>query len=388
MKRILLTDGQQRKTLAAARTLGAKGVDVLVADETRSSLTRFSKYCSHGLVCPSPGKEPQKYYLWLREVLQRYNCDVLFPMDDSSLEVVMQHKHELEKICRLPVPGINEYRITTDKSLTTAAANEAGLDCPKTIALDELDKLQQAVSELDFPVIIKPRVSSGSRGIAVVKSNEDLMTQYLRIHQTYPFPIIQEYIPPGKRLSVCLLFDSSRQLKASFAQEQLRFFPIERGPSTVQESVWRPELIDKSVSLMQKLNWCGVAEVEFLLDARDGKEKFMEINPRFWASLYMSILAGVDFPWLLFKTAMGEEVEEVFAYSVGVRCRWLLPGDVFHFLANKSRFAMDPPFLGRTMPKLHDDIVSLDDPLPTLGFFMACMRYALDKDMWKTMFQR
>jgi predicted ATP-grasp superfamily ATP-dependent carboligase len=63
---ILLTDGQQRKTLAAARSLGSRGVDVLVAEDTRFNPSGFSKYCRRFLVCPNPKDEPERYYEWLR----------------------------------------------------------------------------------------------------------------------------------------------------------------------------------------------------------------------------------------------------------------------------------------------------------------------------------
>jgi len=41
--------------------------------------------------------------------------------------------------------------------------------------------------------------------------------------------------------------------------------------------------------------------VEFRVDARDGTAKLMEVNPRFWGSLQLSILSGADFPYLLYN---------------------------------------------------------------------------------------
>ena len=385
---VIMTDAQQRKTLAAVRSLGMKGVQVLAAEETCLATAMFSRYCSRRSVYPSPGKNPEKFYFWLKETLQRYPCDVLFPMDDVTLEVMIRYREQIEQLCRLPLPETESYLSATDKALSTIAAQEAGLPCPATIVLESIDHLPQVVSKLNFPVVVKPRKSSGSRGIVLVRKKGDLVAQYSQVHKKYPLPIIQEYIDPGMKIDVCLRFDRHSQLKASFVQKEIRCFPLEKGPSTVQESIWCPELVAKATSLMQKLKWYGVAEIEFMVDPRDGQAKFMEINTRFWASLQMAILAGVDFPWLLYKLAMTGDVEEVFTYTTGIKCRWLLPGDILHFLYNKRRFAMDPPFFTTKKSGVHDDIVSLKDPLPTLGFFLACLRYLPDWHMWKFMFRR
>lgn len=388
MGRVLLTDAQQRKTLAAVRSLGKKGLEVHVAEETRFATARFSRYCSGGLVCPNPGRKPEEFYLWLKETLRKNRYDMLFPMDDGALEVVMRHREEFEKLCRLPVPEVDSYLVASDKGLSTMAAMEAGLDCPWTILVKDTGDLSRLSRDLSFPVVVKPRKNSGSRGIVVVWKKEDLVGQYLSIHKHYPFPILQEYISPGEKYDVCLLYNRSSQLKASFVQKEIRFFPLERGPSTVQESVWRPDLVEKASKLMQRLKWYGVAEVEFMVDPGDGKVKFMEINPRFWGSLQMSILAGVDFPWLLYRLAMEGDVEGVTNYTTGINCRWLLPGDILNFIYSRDRFKSAPPFFSTSKSGINDDIMSIDDPLPVLGFFLACLRYIPDRKMWKYIFHR
>ena len=51
-----------------------------------------------------------------------------------------------------------------------------------------------------------------------------------------------------------------------------------------------------------------VAMVEYKLDAATGTAYLMEINGRFWGSLQLAIDAGVDFPLLLVRCALGERV--------------------------------------------------------------------------------
>ena len=388
MRSILVTDSQQRKTLAVVRSLGRRGVKILAAEETRWATSSFSRFCSQKLVNPNLNKKPEDYLHWLYDTLANYHCDVFFPMDDGSMEVAIKYRTQLETFCRLLIPETESYHKASDKVKSVQVALEIGLDCPSTVAPKSLDEIEGLSLGLSFPVIIKPRKSSGSRGMAVVKEKKELIATYIKVHQKYPFPLIQEYLGRGDKYDVCLLFDRKSELKASFVQKEIRCFPLEKGPSTVQESVWRPDLIEKAVCLMQKLSWQGIAEVEFMEDPNDGRAIFMEINPRFWGSLHTAILAGVDFPWLYYRLAIDEEVKQVIRYKVGVKCRWLLPGDILHFIFNKNRFSMIPSFFSTKNSGLNDDILSLEDPFPVLGFFLACIRYSFDRVMWKNMFCR
>jgi predicted ATP-grasp superfamily ATP-dependent carboligase len=388
MKTVLLTNGQQRKTLAAARSLGKKGIKVIAAEETSFNPTAFSKYCSKFLVYPSPKKSPEEFYKWLCLAIVDYNCDILFPMDDDVLEIVMEHYEELSNLCSIPVPSKESYEIACDKGRATETAMKAGVSCPETIIPANIEELNKIASKVKLPAVIKPRKSSGSRGIRAVYTKEELISQYLQVHEQYPFPMIQEKIGLGERFDVCLLYDNNNSLKASFVQKELRHFPVDIGPSTLQESVVSEELMNMALAIMGKLPWKGIAELEFMIDSNDRKPKFMEINTRFWASLQTAIYAGVDFPWLLYGVALENEIENCFKYKEGVKCSWLLPGDILHFVTNKNRFKMNPPFLSGKKHGVRDDIISREDLLPVLGFFLACLRYVFDLNMWKLIFKR
>lgn len=359
-------------------------MSVLVAEETILNPSAFSRYCSRSLVCPSPRYEAEKYFVWLTDTIKRYKCDMIFPMDDCTMQIIMDHREELLKLCRLPIPSYESYVKATDKGNAALIASEAGVECPKTYEPGSFTELEAIADDIKYPVVVKPRISSGSRGIRKAYSRDEMFSLYTEVDKYYPKPLIQEYIGSGDRFDVCLLYDMEGRLKASFVQKELRHFPLEMGPSTIQESIYYPELIEKSIAIMDRLNWRGIAELEYMMDERDGKPKFMEINSRFWASLETAIYSGVDFPWLLYNIIKGNEIEEVHEYKTGQRCRWLFPGDILHFISNKSRFKMNPPFFSR----IKDDIAWFRDPMPVIGFILACFRYLFDKRMWKMMFRR
>ncbi len=359
-------------------------------EETRFALTLFSKYCREAFVYPSPRADAGLFLDRLLGFLNTHRFDVLFPMDDAALMGVAGRIGEFERVTRVPIPSHDALRVAADKLRTLELARRLGLRCPRTRVPDSSrrDALARLAGALDFPVLIKPRESSGSRGIRIVASAEGFVRSWLEVHARHPRPMVQEYIPRGEKYDVCLLFNRDSVLRAAFVQAELRGFPLEVGPSTLQESVWRPDLVDMAVALVRQIGWHGVCEVEFMVDPRDGEPVFMEVNPRFWGSLQMAILAGVDFPYLLYRLAVDGDVDPVFQYEVGLRCRWLLPGDILHFLANPARWRMSPGFFDFLDPRTKDDIISLDDPGPMLGFFLACARYALDPRMWRFVITR
>ncbi|MFT9055431.1 MAG: ATP-grasp domain-containing protein [Ethanoligenens sp.] len=388
MKTVLITNGQLRKSLCAARSLGEKGIRVIVSEETRMNPTAFSRYCSAFVRSPNAKKEPERYLEWLKRTTADYQCDAVFPMDDDTMDIAVAHADELSSCFALPVPGKESYKKARDKRFSVQLAERSGVPCPRTVLPKEGASLPETVAALGYPLVIKPAESSGSRGIRIVCTLEELQENMKTIAEAYGHLLLQEYIPQGDRYDVCMLVGRDGEVKASFVQKELRHFPLKTGPSTVQQSVTYPELEAYALRMLAALPWFGIIEFEFMVDPRDGVPKFMEINPRFWCSLHTAVAAGVDFPFLLWELACGNKVTPVRSYLEGVTGSWILPGDTLHFLFNKNRFRMDPPFLAGKRHGVSDDILSRRDPLPALGFVLACFRYLFSAEAWQFMFRR
>ena len=93
-------------------------------------------------------------------------------------------------------------------------------------------------------------------------------------------------------------------------------------------------------------------------------------------------------PSLLYRVALDQPVAEVHRYSVGRRGRWLLPGDLLHFLTNQDRRRMEPPFWEfGDRPTTYDGVYR-DDPGATLGVLLSCGHYLFDRDLWGMLARR
>jgi len=390
MNPVLVTDGISRKSLAVVRSLGSKGVSVYSAETTRLTPSGWSKYCRGAVRYPSPSDKKEAFSQWLLDEAVSKPGLVLFPMDELTVLTVLEKREELlakAPDSRILLPELRAFELAADKFETVKAATDVGLKVPKAWCPANTEELESLIDVTDYPLVIKPRNSSGSRGIRIVHDRQQLISGYEDAIKDYAMPMIQEYIPLGPRFDVALLYDGEGKLVASFAQRELRHYPADIGPSTVQQSVWMPELVRMSAMLVESFGWRGIAEVEWMQDPRDGSFKLMEINPRYWNSLHLSVQSGVDFPYLHYRLALGEKVEPVHEYKIGQITRNLLPGDLLHALSVR-KLSLDPPMLSRKGLPIQDDIWSRDDPMAAAGFVGSCLRYLFDGKMWKTVVRR
>ena len=368
MESVFITDAEQRKAIPIIRSLGKKGIEVTAGGTSRLSPSFFSKYCKRRVIYPSPKREPDDFINFLLKYLEKFPHKVLFAIDEGTCDLVTKYIKEFSKFTIVPLPPHKVYWKARDKGEALKLAIKLRITCPITYFPKNISEVKTLSKRLKVPLVIKPRLSSGSRGIAYVKSMDQLVSTYIKIHSQYPNPLIQEFIPNGgDTYGVEVLMNKESEPRVVFVHRRLREYPVNGGPSTLRESVDYPELAEMGVKILRALNWFGVAMVEFKIDPRDGIPKLMEINPKFWGSIQLPIVSGVDFPYLLYKLAVKGDVNPIKGYKIGVMCRWLLPGDILHFLFNKNRFNLNPSFFNFYDENIYYDILSKEDPGPVLG---------------------
>lgn len=377
--RALILDGFWNKSLAAVRSLGSRGFFVAAGERTRFAPALFSRYCRRRVVYPPVASRPADFLAALERELAAGRYDVLLPMELSTQLLVTKHRRRLETMVRIPFADPDLALRVHDKGALASFAREQGIECPATFLPRGPEQAAGMAGELPYPVLVKPRHSSGGRGIVRVDRPADFPAAYARVHARYPTPIVQECIPPGgNALGVAVLMNFASEPRASFAYRRLREYPIQGGPSTLRESLWDPDLQGRAERLLRSLGWVGVAMVEFKEDPRDGRPKLLEVNPRFWGSLHHAIVCGVDFPFLLYRLAVEGDVAPVRGYRVGVQSRSLLHGELLHFLANPDRFRLKPALHDFSIP---DDVLSADDPFPILGRILSLVALVHDGEL-------
>lgn len=384
----LVTNGLLRKSLAVVRSLGRHGIESVVADQTRFTPAAWSRFAVNSTSYPNPVNNPETFLDWLVEELKSYRCDVLYPMDDDVMDVVVEAQSEILGLTHVAVPNPSAYWTLRRKHTALEAAKRNQFAVPDTHILRLGDSFPKRL-ELARSWILKPTTQSGSRGFTFMKSNPEDTDKHLATWMdVYKEGLLQAYIPPGERIDVCLLLDRDSQPVATFVQREVRHFPINHGPSTLQESIHDDELVQQCVKFAQSLGWVGILEMEFMRHATTGDLYFMEANTRFWNSLYLAHLCGVDFAYLYYLVSLGVSCPPVVDYTNGIRCRNLLPTDTLHFLTNPHRWMMSPSFFAGRKSGVFDDMIDVSDLGPLVGFALASGRYLFNPAMWRAVLHR
>jgi predicted ATP-grasp superfamily ATP-dependent carboligase len=379
---VFVTDGHWRKTLAAVRALGQNRIRVTVGESTLLSMAAFSRYCHKRTVYPSPRLSPDKFLEFIRDLLTKKSFRMLLPMEEDTAYLLSGHLDTFSRLTYLPIPPKDKLTRVRNKANVIRLAEKLGIPVPQTWHIQDLSQLDGIADMLPYPVVIKPQISSGAVGVAYPKNQRELKETYQTIHQQFPFPIIQEFIPrEGSGYGASFLFDEQSCLKAGFVHKRLREYPVTGGASTLRVSIRHDDIYDMARTLLEKIGWVGVAMVEFKVDPRDGLPKLMEINPRFWGSLSLAIHAGVNFPLLLHKMAMGEHFDPVEKYRPGIAYRWLIPGDLLHFIFNPNRSRIMNDFFRFNASDTFYDILSVSDPIPAIVKILSPITFLYDADM-------
>lgn len=344
MQKVLILDGNQRSALAATRSLGSQGISVVVAEENNNSLSSSSKYCKECFTYPSPYEDAQDFIKIITKESIKRGIKVLYPMTDVTTYNILKNRDKFKDI-NIPFASFESFDSLTNKWKLFELAKKLNIPAPLTYFIKTPEELADILPKLNFPVVLKPyrsKILSNEKWIeASVKYANSVAEIIKRIDQyeyfkNHPF-LIQEYIQ-GEGQGIFTLYNEGTPV-VFFAHRRIREKPPSGGASVLSESCEvNPLLMQIAKKLLRHVKWNGIAMIEFKVSA-NGTPYLMEINARFWGSLQLAIDAGVNFPWLLYQMAVGNCVEEVSKYKIGIKNRWLL-GDLDHLyikLFNKEK---------------------------------------------------
>jgi predicted ATP-grasp superfamily ATP-dependent carboligase len=263
-------------------------------------------------------------------------------MTDVSVEAALEYRHLLPPDVVLPLPDLPTYRRASDKLQVLELARAAGFFVPETVTVHCGEQRGVWPDEL-FPAVVKPHRSvvtvDGKRrslGVTFVRDSAECR-RALALLPPAAFPVLLQRRVAGVGEGLFVLRWEGRTV-ARFAHRRLREKPPAGGVSVYRESIAPdPRLVSAGERLLDALDWKGVAMIECKRDPDTGRHMIMEINGRFWGSVQLAIDAGIDFPVLLVRCALGQVPgESTDGYRVGVRSRWFW-GDVDHLYLRLTR---------------------------------------------------
>lgn len=356
---------------AAVRSLGKRGITVIVAED-HPSPAGASKHCDRRVEVPSPTEDLAGYGDALLSLAKRPETLTILPLREADIHVLSTRREEFSPYIATPWPDREAVETVRDRKRLFEIARNAGVNVPRTAPVEEWDGWE-------LPSVIKPRYtvlpvdgrayrpSVRLLSTGVVPDFGALRTE---MHHT---PLAQEYVPGNDEFGFFALFDRGTPV-ATFQHRRIRSYHYTGGASVYRTAVSEPEIETAGLALLEALDWHGPAMVEFKRDSRDGSLTLMEVNPRFWGSLALSIHAGVDFPYHYYRLAMGKPVETPPNYEVGVASH-VLHGELVYLLSlHRNESLGERPAIGPELVDVCRSLVSQpnfdywarDDPRPFL----------------------
>jgi predicted ATP-grasp superfamily ATP-dependent carboligase len=384
---VLVLDSEAKTGPTTVRTLGREGARVLVAAPPGPvAPAQRSRYAAARLTHPDPLRHPDGLVDWLGRTLDEHHPDCVLPMTEYTIRALDRHRDVFADRTSLALPDSEALAIAFDKGRLLALAATIGVEAPKTWQPASLDEAYELAPELPYPVYVKAResYSSASKNPRFARgrfthSPEDYRRLYEELDGLSSLPLVQETVP-GHVFKVDAVYQNGEPVDL-FCQEVYRTWPISGGYGVMRRSVSPEDAPARQAKqLMAALEWTGPAEVEFLMDERDGTPRLLEINGRFWASVEFAHYCGVPIAPDTVRVAMGLEPVGAPSYRVGASMRWP-EGDLKRFYAAllmRDRLAGEVlrlpgrletlrDLLWDSRPGVHQDDFYLDDPMPALA---------------------
>jgi carbamoyl-phosphate synthase large subunit len=282
-KTVLVTGVGGPAGRAAATWLSARGVRVVGADvrDVRSPAWELRRV---------PAVSEPAFVQAMLALVEAERPALLVPTVSEELPTVARLRATLGTLgCALAMGPPSGVDVAADKLLTAEALACAGLPVPRSFPGPT--PRAELVAVLGLPLLAKPRIGRGGRGVRV-------------FHDEAELPLVprsdlvwQEFIP-GEEFDVNLFVERSGGAAASVVLRKTALRDGETGNAAGVERVERPAVRDVAVRAAHALQLAGPLDVDVRL-RRDGTPAILEINARLGANSLSApeVLEALDAAW-------------------------------------------------------------------------------------------
>lgn len=359
---LLLGCGTQGLTIVRSLKKSGYGVCLLGEKNNYADSSRYVDCVFYTQNAPST----LDYLNEVLKIIREKRIVTIIPMGDTTAEFISKNCETLKRYVKLQMPCIEDFYRATDKNRLMALCEEKGYPHPFTInTVNDISTIDR--STIPFPLLIKPNITCGARGMTLVNSYDELLVKLPEIQSEYGDCHLQKYVKQGgAQVEVQLYVDENKQLLNSSVIYKYRWYPEKGGSSCCAKSVRNDKIVDILYHLLLDLNWVGFADFDTIEDPDTGELLIMELNPRVPACVKCAIEAGINWGEVIVNAYMGlpqkhyEYNENVFLRHLGFETLW--------FLKSPNRFRTQPNWFHLIGRNIHyQDMSDWTDPMPFLA---------------------
>lgn len=291
--------------LGVARTLGRIGVPVYTITEDRWAPTAISRYCAGYFVQHSTGREdPEELVSRLIDVARKLGRkSVAYATDEEAAVLLAEYATQLSEYFVLPrVPPELPRRLASKRGLYELCL-EFGIPAPTSAFPETIGEVHEFADRASFPVVAKNLEAWVRRSAPVVPGSTAVLwtrAELLALAAGWgaaPSVILQDYIPreDAEDWIVHLYCDANSDCVVTFTGLKIRSWPPHAGMTACAYIVDNPALAQLAQRFCKEIGFCGVADLDWRLDRRDGEYKLVDFNPRVGSQFRLfETAAGVD----------------------------------------------------------------------------------------------
>lgn len=345
-----------RSAIAAIYSFKKLGEEIVCVTTDKNPLPPSfrSKFISKKIVLPSSKEEYKDALIKLCESLNR---PVLFPIGVFTLDIIAENLEEFSKVSDFCVSDKEVLDTLNDKKKVKELAINCGINVPEITD-----------GNLCYPLVIKPLCAEkfglkASERYRIVNNENELK----KAKENFSFSecVIEKYIA-GDGVGVSVMMGKDGMSYSAFCHKRLSEYPQSGGPSCSLVTFKNENLINKSVELLKKSNFVGIAMVEY--KCRNNEYYLLEVNPRIWGSFSATFKADSDFVKAYLYAARGKEYKFKAEYKLGKKVKFIpniFASVISYFKAGKIKKGVRTLF-DAINPFVPNAVFNIRDPLPSL----------------------
>ena len=384
----LAPDRHHHGPVHIARSAGRLGIRVYGVHDDRLAPAALSRYMKGRLIVPRTASEDE-WLINLQRFGRKLGRAVLVPIDDAGATFVDEHADTLSEHFLFPRRRTEINTILGSKRELHLLALRVGINSPAAaFPQDEAEAVEDA-KRLGYPIVLKrivgksPWATRSGPSVSIARNRDELRSAFvaMRGEDQEPDVMLQEHIP-GPPDSVCMFnayFDSRSEPLVRFTGRKLRQRPPYTGATTLGVCAWNDEVDRDSRRLLREVDYRGIVDLGFRYDARDGRYKVLDVNPRIGATFRLFVGDnGMDVLRALYLDLTGQAVP---ATTQQEGRRWIVePADLESSRAYCRDGVLTPSEWIRSLPDVREAAWwSADDPLPAAAMFAEISRRHLGR---------
>ena len=230
----------------------------------------------------------------LSDLCREQRIGLLVPTIDTELDAIAAMRDDLQAAgTHALVSGPATVALSLDKVATHRFLSENHLPAPtQWSGPDSLDM----APALPYPVIVKPRAGSASKGITIVGHAEDLR------HVSPDDSCVVQQLVAGQEFTIDVWADSKGAVRAAIPRRRLEVRAGEVSKGMTQK---HPAVMDAARATVAALpDAYGPITVQVI--AKEDSVAVIEVNPRFGGGFPLAWQAGAGFPRWALQDALGQ----------------------------------------------------------------------------------